>query len=97
MMPQSPYTAGEIICAHRKHGLYLVRTNNDIVFEMWCSSNKHPDAIHRFSKWENKTINIDDDLQIYQWLLFIASGTLFPFNAREIAIFAENVYHIFND
>lgn len=97
MLTESPYTAGEIICADRKHDLYLVRTDNDIVYESWSSSTKYPDVIYKFSNWENKSHYIMDDFQIYQWLLFIASDTLFPFRAKEIARFAECVYNILNE
>lgn len=97
MMTQSPYTVGEIICADRKRDLYLVRTDNDVVFEGWASSTKHPDVIYKFSSWKNKSHFIDVDCQIYQWLLFVASDMVFPFRAREIAIFAGRVYYILNE
>ena len=97
MMAQSPYTPGEIIYADRKRDLYLVRADNDVVFESWASSTKHPDIIYRFSRWKNKSHFISVDYQIYQWLLFIASDTVFPFRAREIALFAERVYYILNE
>ena len=96
MIPQSPYTAGEIICADRERNVYLVKNDNDFVFESWSSSTKRPDVIYKFSKWENKSHYIKDTLQIYQWILFIASDTLFPIRAREIALFAEVVYFILN-
>lgn len=97
MLIDNPYTAGEIICADRKRDLYLVRTDNDVVFESWASSTKHPDFIYHFNEWNNKSAYIDKDYQIYQWLLFIASDVLFPFHAKQIAQFANEVYRIFNE
>lgn len=97
MITQCPYTAGEIICTDRKRDLYLVRTDNDVVFESWGSSTKHPDVIYKFSRWKNKSCFIGVDNQIYQWLLFIASDTVFPFRAREIVLFSERVYYILNE
>lgn len=96
MLTESPYTNGEIIYTDSEY-FYLIRTDNDVVFESWHTSTKHPDVTYRYSNWKNKSVIIDDDFQIYQWLLFIASDTLFPFRAKEIARFAENVYHIFNE
>ena len=97
MITETPYTAGEIICSDRKHDLYLVKTDNDVVFESWSSSTKHPNVIYHFNEWHNKSAYIDNDLQIYQWLLFIASDVLFPFHANQIAQFANEVYRIFNE
>ena len=97
MLTNNPYTQGEIICADRTHDLFLIRTDNDVVFEMWSSSTKHPDVIHRFSYWKNKSAYIDNELQIYQWLLYVASDVLFPSRAKGIVEFANEVYRIFNE
>ena len=97
MLTENPYTKGNIIYADRINDLFLIRTDSDIVFETWSSSTKHPDSIHKFSNWGNNTELINNDFQIYQWLLFIASATLFPFHAKEIVEFATEVYHILNE
>ena len=97
MLTESPYTKGTIIYADRRNDLFLIRTDSDIVFETWSSSTKHPDSIHKFNSWENKSRFIDNDFQVYQWLLFIASDTLIPFHAKEIVDFATEVYHILNE
>lgn len=97
MLIDDPYTQGNIIYADRKNDFFLIRTDNDVVFESWASSTKHPDFIYHFNKWNNKSAYIDKDYQIYQWLLFIASDVLFPFHAKQIAQFANEVYRIFNE
>ena len=97
MLTDSPCTQGLTICADKSRDIYLIRTINDIVFEKWSSSTKHPDVIYSFNSWENISSFIDYDSQIYQWLLFIASDQQFPFHAKEIADFADKVYHMYSD
>lgn len=62
--------------------------------ELWGASTKHPDAEFVYSRWEDKCIYLDDESQIFQWLLWIASRRQWPFHAKELAEYAlENWYN----
>lgn len=66
---------------------------DDIVLELWGASTKHPDSEFHFSDWEDKSPYFNDEVQIYQWLLWCASRLSMPFYAYELAEYAkENWY-----
>ena len=69
---------------------------NGYVCELWGASTKHPDSIFFFNDWEFKTDLMDDDLQIFQWLLYIASRLLFPPHAKDLVEYAlKNWYNFY--
>lgn len=57
------------------------------VLELWGASTKHPDCQFYFSDFK-KTPWIDEEHQVFQWLLECASKVTFPFNAKLIAEYA---------
>ena len=68
--------------------------NGDYVLELWGGSTKHPDSVFHYSDWGDKSPYFDDEVQIYQWLLYCASKLSFPFHAKKLVDFAnENWYN----
>lgn len=55
--------------------------------ELWNASTKHPDCKFYFSDFE-KTPYIDEEHQVFQWLLECASKLMFPFYAKELVEYA---------
>ena len=68
-------------------------SEKDLVCELWGASTKHPDSRFYFSEWKYKNDFLDDEVQVFQWLLWIASNLTWPFHAKELAEYAlENWY-----
>lgn len=67
--------------------LYSNLSDHDTILELWGGSTKHPDSIFRFSNFK-KVEWINDDVQIFQWILECASKLTFPFYAKELAEWA---------
>ena len=68
-------------------------SEKDLVCELWGASTKHPDIRFCFSEWKHKNDFLDDEVQVFQWLLWIASNLTWPFHAKELAEYAlENWY-----
>ena len=65
------------------------------VCELWGASTKHPDSVFFYNDWEFKTDLFEDELQIFQWLLYIASRLTFPFYAKDLAEYAINNWYNF--
>lgn len=59
----------------------------DLTLEVWGASTKHPDSKFYFSDFQ-KSMWVDTDYQIFQWLLECASKMIFPSTAKDIATFA---------
>ena len=75
-------------------GIIVEKIDNDYVCELWGASTKHPDARFRYSEWGDRTDLFDDKYQIFQWLLWIASRSQFPFHAKELTEYAlKNWYN----
>lgn len=75
-------------------GIIVAKDGNDIICELWGASTKHCDSCYLFSEWNDKTDLLEDEDQIFQWLLWIASTRMFPFHARRIVDFAtKNFYN----
>ena len=71
--------------------LYSKLATKDTILELWGGSTKHPDSKFFFSDYL-KVEYINEDVQIFQWLLECASKMSFPFHAYKIMKFAENYY-----
>lgn len=71
-----------------KKGVVIERINNDYKYEFWNSSTKYPDEVYYYSDWDDKACFIEDKHQIFQWLLWIASKTQYPFHAKRITEYA---------
>lgn len=67
---------------------------NDYVLELWGASTKHPDSMFFFSDFQ-KCEWIDEEHQIFQWLLECASKLTFPFYAKELADYAIKNWYKF--
>lgn len=63
----------------------------DITLELWGASTKHPDSKFYFSDFK-KSPFIDEEHQVFQWLLECASKLTFPFHAKELAEYALKNY-----
>lgn len=57
------------------------------VCETWGASTKHPDSVFHFEDFE-KNPYIDDEVQVFQWLLECASKLTWPFHAKEMVDYA---------
>lgn len=61
------------------------------VLEIWGASTKHPDVMFFFNDYK-KVDFIDEEHQVFQWVLECASKLLFPSTAKELAEYAlENL------
>ena len=69
------------------------RDDGEIVLELWAASTKHPDSVFHFSDFQKFEL-IEDYVQLYQWCLECASKLNFPFHAKELADFADNLYYL---
>lgn len=61
--------------------------DGDYVLELWNASTKHPDSTFQFKDF-NKNEFLDEEAQIFQWLLECASKLTWPQHAKELAEFA---------
>lgn len=60
---------------------------DNYICELWAASTKHPDS--RFNMKDFKKVDfIDEEHQVFQWLLECASKLTFPFYAQELAEYA---------
>lgn len=57
------------------------------VLELWGGSTKHPDSIFYFEDFQ-KSEFVDEEYQVFQWLLECASKLTFPFHAKQLAEYA---------
>ena len=53
------------------------------VCELWGSSSKHPDSVFYFDEFEKLNF-IDDEVQVFQWLLDCASKLAWPMHAKRL-------------
>lgn len=65
--------------------------DNDKILELWGASTKHPDSVFKFSDFK-KSPSVDEEHQVFQWLLECASKLTFPFHAKELAEYALKNY-----
>lgn len=63
----------------------------DLTLEVWNSSTKYPDAKFYFSDF-NLSEWVDQEHQVFQWLLECASKMRFPSTAKQIAELAFKDY-----
>lgn len=65
-------------------------STKDWTCELWEASTKHPDLKYYFEDWYKKhgSIYLTKEHQVFQWLLWIASESMWPFHAKEIAEYA---------
>ena len=61
--------------------------DKDYVCELWGASTKHPDSIFYYSDFK-KFDFFCDQVQVFQWLLEVASKLKFPFHAKELVDYA---------
>lgn len=73
----------------------VVEKSNDFgyVLELWGASTKHPDSVFYYCDWEDKSEFFDDEVQIYQWLLYCASKLNFPFYAKNLVDYANEKWY----
>lgn len=57
------------------------------ILEIWGASTKHPDLVFFFDRFE-KSEWVDEEKQVFQWLLECASSLTFPFTALMLTQFA---------
>jgi hypothetical protein len=67
----------------------------DYVCELWGASTKHPDSVFHFKNFK-KSEFIEEEYQIYQWLLECASKLTWPFHAKELVDYANKEWYNWN-
>lgn len=70
---------------------YDENNKKDLTLEVWSSSTKYPDAKFYFSNFK-KSLWVNDEHQVFQWLLECASKMSFPSTAKQIADLAYEKY-----
>ena len=55
--------------------------------ELWGASTKHPDSIFHMKDFQLQE-GIDEEYQVFQWLLECASKLTWPFHAKQLAEYA---------
>lgn len=63
----------------------------DLTLELWGSSTKYPDSKFYFSNFQKNPF-IDEEHQVFQWLLECASKLAFPTHAKKLVEFALENY-----
>jgi hypothetical protein len=72
--------------------LYSNIKTHKTILELWGASTKHPDSRFDYTDFQ-KVDFIDDEWQIFQWLLECASKLNFPFFAKDLTDFAIMYYN----
>ena len=67
----------------------------DLTLELWGGSTKHPDSKFYFSEFK-KSPYINEEDQVFQWLLECASKLTWPFHAKELAEYALKNHYTWN-
>ena len=70
---------------------YDAQNQKDLTLEVWSSSTKYPDVKFYFSNFK-KSDFLEEEHQVFQWLLECASKMLFPTTAKQIADLAYEKY-----
>ena len=73
------------------YGYYLYKSDDDdYLLEAWGSSTKHPDFNVNMKDDTNFCISeyVDIKYQVFQWLLYRASCSMFGIHAHDLATFA---------
>lgn len=66
-------------------------SKKDLTLELWGGSTKHPDSKFYFSDFK-KSPFVDEEHQVFQWLLECASKLTFPMHAKELCEYALQNY-----
>lgn len=66
------------------------------VLELWGGSTKHPDSVFYFNDFK-KVDFIEDEYQIFQWLLECASKLTFPFHAKQLVEYALKNWYLLEE
>ena len=67
--------------------LYSRLSDHETILELWGASTRHPDSMFYFSDFK-KSEWVDENAQIFQWILECASKMNFPFHGYELAKYA---------
>ena len=62
-------------------------SEGNYVLELWGGSTKHPDSVFHFEDFK-KSEFVDEEHQVFQWLLECASKLTCPFHAKQLAEYA---------
>ena len=71
--------------------LYSRISNHETILELWGASTKHPDSTFKYSNF-NKNELLNDNVQIYQWLIECASKLTWWFYTKQLVDFANEYY-----
>ena len=80
-------------------GIVIYKTEDDVICELWGTSTKHADAIYSMNQDIKNDLFVkcflenDTDHDIFQWLLYVASGQIWKTTAREIVEIALNEWY----
>lgn len=80
-----------------KTGIKVFKTEEKgYVLELWGGSTKHPDSVFYFNDFK-KVDFIEDECQIFQWLLECASKLTFPFHAKQLVEYALKNWYLLEE
>ena len=71
-------------------GIVVYRTEDDVVCELWWTSTKHADVIYSMNRDIKNGLFVkceftdDPNHDIFQWLLYVASGLTWKTTAKKI-------------
>ena len=84
--------------------MIIYRTkDNDIRIEFWASSTKHPDSVHSYKHDIEKKHFVrnefydDELLNVWQWLLYVASTKTWIMHAKEFTQEVLDLYPLVLD
>lgn len=80
-----------------KSGIKVFKTEEKgYVLELWGASTKHPDSVFYFNDFK-KVDFVEEEYQIFQWLLECASKLNFPFHAKQLAEYALKNWYLLEE
>lgn len=78
-----------------RKGIVIYKTDDDVICELWGASTKHPDTICSMNGmiknglFTRNPFSDDENYDIYQWLLYVASIQMWKDTAKEIVEIAN--------
>ena len=73
-----------------KKGIVIYKKDDDVICELWGSSTKHADVIYSMKRdieqkvFAKNPYSDDENYDIFQWLLFVASIQMWKYTAKKI-------------
>ena len=72
------------------------KCKKDLTLELWSNSTKYPDSKFYFSDFQ-KSLHLNEEDNIFLWLLECASKLTWPFHAKELVEYALKNHYTWGD